>query len=185
MTSNKKRLLILLTMLRSLPAIKTLRRLLIVHRHLTSQELTSHGVGMAVMCFASRKSRLSCATGTGGGVSAFVQLRSCNELWKPCRTHPTLVCLTLFQTLVQIPTVTDLPGEWDAEFASMMKLGTDKTKTDKNSSRATSPAMWLVSQRWQRKPEAREYSHNNSSFCYFPEKTPRGVNGMAGGITSL
>lgn len=38
----KKRLLILLTMLRSLPAIKNLRRPHIIHRHLTSQEPTDN-----------------------------------------------------------------------------------------------------------------------------------------------
>lgn len=73
-TSRKKRLLILLTMLRSLPAIKNLRRLHIIHRHLTSQEPTFHKSGMAAICFTSCKSGLGYTTGAGGGIGAQVQL---------------------------------------------------------------------------------------------------------------
>lgn len=63
----EKRFLFLLTMLRSLPAIKDLRRPHIICQHLTSQEQTFHSLGMAVIVSLHAKQGLATLQGQKEG----------------------------------------------------------------------------------------------------------------------
>lgn len=123
-------------MLRSPPAIKNLRRLHIIRRHLTPKELMLDNLGMAAMRFTPCKA---------GQEEGSVQKCSCETVGDLCEntvgcSHTGVAYLASNSGVNHDKQQLCARNELLKSQQWKKRLWTDKTKIDKNSSRATSPA---------------------------------------------